>query len=397
MPCATLVAMTTLFDPLRLGEIGELATRIVMAPLTRNRSAPGNVPTPLMAEYYAQRADPATGAALIVSEATQVCPEGRGYRDAPGIHDAAQLAGWRRVTEAVHARGARIVAQLWHVGRISHFSLQPGGAPPVSSTSRAASRKAYTDEGLVPCSPPRALRDEEIAPIVARYRQGALNALEAGFDGVEVHGANGYLIDQFLRDSINDRVGSAYGGGIEARIRLLLEVMRAVAGAVGGGRAGLRISPANPLPGDAPDSQAQALFERALDELAPLGLAYVHVIEGQTGGPRDAWPFDYAALRRRFGGAWMVNNGYTREMAEAALGAGGADLVAFGRPFIANPDLAARFRAGGPLAAPDSKAYYTSGATPAAGYTDYPTLAAARGGAAAEAAGVRAGARADAS
>ncbi len=374
--------MTTLFDPLRLGDIGELATRIVMAPLTRNRAAPGNVPTPLMAAYYAQRADPATGASLIISEATQICPEGRGYRDAPGIHSAEQLAGWRRITQAVHARGARIVAQLWHVGRISHFSLQPGGEPPVSSTARAASRKAYTDEGLVPCSPPRALRDDELPGIVALYRQSALNAMEAGFDGVEVHGANGYLIDQFLRDSINDRAGgangsangSAYGGGIEARLRLLLEVMQAVSAAVGGARTGLRISPANPLPGDPPDSQAQTLFESALTALAPLKLAYVHVIEGQTGGARDAWPFDYAALRRRFAGAWMVNNGYTRGMAMAAVGEGVAELVAFGKPFIANPDLGARLLREAPLAVPDSKTFYAPGAAPGMGYTDYPAL-----------------------
>ena len=367
--------MRTLFDPCRVGDI-DLATRIVMAPLTRNRCAAGCVPTPLMARYYAQRADPATGAALIISEATQVCPEGRGFRDAPGIHSAEQIAGWRRITQAVHARGARIVLQLWHVGRISHFSLQPGGAPPLSSTARAAQRKALTDEGLVPCSPPRALRADELPGIVARYRQGALNAIEAGFDGVEVHGANGYLIDQFLRDSINDRIGSAYGGGIEGRLRLLREVMGAVAGAVGGGRTGLRISPANPLPGDAPDSQAQALFERALQLLAPLRLAYVHVIEGQTGGARDAWPFDYAALRARFDGAWMVNNGYTREMAVAAVEQGRADLVAFGKAFIANPDLGERLRRNAPLAAPDSKTFYFPGATAAAGYTDYPSLGA---------------------
>ena len=365
----------TLFDPLRLGEIGTLASRVVMAPLTRNRCAQGSVPTALMAEYYAQRADPATGAALIVSEATQVCPEGRGYRDAPGLHSAEQLAGWRRVTEAVHARGGRIVAQLWHVGRISHFSLQPGGAQPLSSTARAASRKALTDDGLVPCSPPRALRDEELAGIVEQYRRGASNALDAGFDGVEVHGANGYLIDQFLRDSINDRSSGPYAGSsIDGRLRLLLEVMRAVVAVAGGGRTGLRISPANPLPGDAPDSQAQALFERALDELAPRKLAFVHVIEGQTGGPRDAWPFDYAALRKHFGGAWMVNNGYTREMALEALASGSADLVAFGKPFIANPDLGARLRHGAPLAVADTKTYYFPGATPGAGYTDYPAL-----------------------
>ena len=377
--CASLHrTMTTLYDSLRLADIGTLATRIVMAPLTRNRAAPGNVPTPLMAEYYAQRADPATGAALIVSEATQVCPEGRGFCDAPGIHSAEQLAGWRRITNAVHARGGRIVAQLWHVGRISHFSLQPGGAPPVSSTARASARKAITETGLVPCSPPRALRDDEIPGIVAQIRQGALNAMDVGFDGVEVHGANGYLIDQFLRDSINDRTSGAYAGNtIEGRLRLLLEVMRAVAGAVGGGRTGLRISPANPLPGDAPDSQAQALFERALDELAPLKLAYLHVIEGQTGGPRDAWPFDYAALKRRFAGTWMVNNGYTQAMAEATVGSGAADLVAFGKPFIANPDLAARFKAGAPIGVPDTKTFYRGGATAAVGYTDYPAWSAA--------------------
>ena len=197
----------------------------------------------------------------------------------------------------MHARGARIVAQLWHVGRVSHFSLQPGGAPPVSSTARAAQRKAYTHEGLVMCSPPRALRDDELPRIAEQYRQCALNALEAGFDGVEVHGANGYLIDQFLRDSINDREGR-YGGGIEGRLRLLLEVMRAVAGAVGGSRTGLRISPANPLAGDAPDSQAQALFERALTELAPLQLAYVHVIEGQTGSVLNTPSIDLCSWKK---------------------------------------------------------------------------------------------------
>ena len=364
--------MTHLFDPCRVGDI-DLATRIAMAPLTRNRAAAGNVPTALMATYYAQRADPASGAALIVSEATQICPEGRGYRDAPGIHSDEQLAGWRRVTDAVHARGGRIVAQLWHVGRISHFSLQPGAAPPVSSTARAAQRKALTDEGLVPCSPPRALRADELPRIVQQYRQAALNALQAGFDGVEVHGANGYLIDQFLRDSINDR-SDAYGGSLDNRLRLLLEVMQAVTEAIGGGRTGLRISPANPLPGDAPDSQAQLLFQAALVRLAPLKLAYLHVIEGQTGGARDAWPFDYAALRRGFAGAWMVNNGYSFEMAQAAIEAGSADLVAFGKPFIANPDLALRFKRRAALAAADTKTFYFPGDTEGAGYTEYPTL-----------------------
>ncbi len=364
--------MSALFAPVRAGAI-ELATRIVMAPLTRNRAAPGCVPTALMAEYYAQRADPATGAALIVSEATQVCHQGRGFRGAPGIHTPEQVAGWKHVTDAVHARGGRIVCQLWHVGRISHASLQPAGAPPVSSTDRPARRKAFTDDGFVPCSPPRALREEEVADVVAQYRQGAAAAMKAGFDGVEVHGANGYLVDQFLRDSINDR-RDGYGGPIPHRLRFLLEVMHAVVAEVGGDRTGLRISPANPLPDGDPDSQAQMLFEAALDALAPLDLAFVHCIEGQTGGARDAWPFDYGALRRRFAGAWIVNNGYTRADAEAAITAGHADAVAFGRPFIANPDLARRFALGAPLAEADPRTYYTPGALPAQGYTDYPAL-----------------------
>lgn len=364
--------MSALFTPTRLGAI-DLATRIVMAPLTRNRAVEGNVPSPLAPEYYAQRADPATGAALIVSEATQVCWEGRGYLHAPGIHTAEQVAGWRRVTAAAHARGGRIVAQLWHVGRVSHASLQPGGQPPVSSTDVAARRKAYTAEGLVPCSPPRALREDELAGVVAQFAHGARCAMDAGFDGVEVHAANGYLIDQFLRDSVNTR-SDGYGGSIERRARLLLEVMRAVAAEAGGDRTGVRISPANPLPCGAPDSQAQALFTHALDALAPLGLAFVHVIEGQTGGARDAWPFDYAALRARFAGAWLVNNGYTQAMAEDAVTSGRADAVAFGKPFIGNPDLARRFRLGAPLAAADPKTYYESGDDPARGYTDYPAL-----------------------
>jgi N-ethylmaleimide reductase len=364
--------MPILFDPIRLGEI-DLATRVVMAPLTRNRAAPGQVPTPLMASYYAQRADPATGAGLIVSEATQVCPEGQGYLDTPGLHSAAQVAGWRLVTDAVHARDGRIVAQLWHVGRISHVSLQPGGAAPVSSTARPARGKTFTRDGFVPCSAPRALAEAEIPGIVAAYRAAAARALEAGFDGVEVHAANGYLIDQFLRDSINDR-SDGYGGPVARRVRLLAEVMEAVAAEIGGGRTGVRLSPVTPVNDAGQDSDPQALFAHALDRLAPLGLAYVHVIEGQTGGPRDVAPFDWAALRRRFAGPWMVNNGYTREMAIEAVASGAADLVAFGRPFIANPDLGRRLRDGAPWAVPDPRTYYGGGAE---GYTDYPAFDAA--------------------
>ncbi len=365
--------MPTLFDPLRIGDI-ELATRIVMAPLTRNRASAGQLPNELMLQYYAQRADPATGAGLIITEATQVCPEGQGYLDTPGIHSAEQVAGWRRITDAVHARGGRIVVQLWHVGRISHVSLQPGGRAPVSSTARPAHGKTFIAGGFAPCSPPRALATEEIPGVVEHYRRAALNAIEAGFDGVEVHGANGYLIDQFLRDSINDR-SDAYGGRIENRVRFLREVMQAVVGAIGGGRTGLRLSPVTPSNDAGPDSDPQALHEHAVAMLAPLNLAYLHVVEGQTGGARDYAPFDYAALRRRFNGAWMVNNGYTRAMALDAVASGAADLVAFGKPFIANPDLGRRLREDAALNAPDTATFYGGGAT---GYTDYPTLDVAR-------------------
>ena len=357
--------MTTLFDPIRIGDI-DLANRIVMAPLTRNRAAPGQVPSTLAVEYYRQRAK----AGLIISEATQVCPEGQGYLDTPGIHSAEQVAGWRRVTDAVHAEGGRIVAQLWHVGRISHVSLQPNGAAPVSSTARRAETKTLTAAGWEPVSTPRALRTDEIPGVVGSYRHAARCAIEAGFDGVEVHGANGYLIEQFLRDSINDR-SDAYGGPIENRARLLVEVMQAVAAEIGGGRTGLRLSPVTPANDAGPDSNAQALYDYAVAQLAPLKLAFLEVVEGATGGARDFAPFDYAALRRRFSGAWMVNNGYQRQMAVDIVASGAADLVSFGRPFIGNPDLVRRLREDAPLAAFDKKTLYGGGAR---GYTDYPTL-----------------------
>jgi len=361
--------VSSLFDPLRIGHIA-VDSRIVMAPLTRNRAGPGQVPTELMATYYAQRADPATGAGLIVSEATQVCAEGQGYLDTPGIHNTAQVAGWRRVTDAVHARGGRIVVQLWHVGRISHVSLQPGGKAPVSSTSRPATTKTFTADGFVTCSPQRALATDEIPGIVDHYRRAAALAIEAGFDGVEVHGANGYLIDQFLRESINDR-SDDYGGPIAHRARLLLEVMTAVADEIGGGRTGLRLSPVTPSNDAGPDSEPKALFGHVVDALAPLKLAFLHVIEGQTGGPRDIAPFDYAALRERFAGTWIVNNGYTREMALDAVASSRADAVAFGKAFIANPDLGRRLREDAVWNPLDTARLYGGGA---AGYTDYPTL-----------------------
>ena len=364
--------MSTLFDPIRLGDI-DVATRIVMAPLTRNRASAGQVPNELMAQYYAQRANPATGAGLIVSEATQISPEGQGYLDTPGLFNTAQVAGWRRVTDAVHAQGGRIVVQLWHVGRISHVSLQPGGQAPLSSTATPAKTKTFIAQGFADVSAPRALRTDEIPGVVAQYRRAAELAIEAGFDGVEVHGANGYLIEQFLRDTINDRT-DPYGGSIENRARFLLEVMQAVTGAIGGGCTGLRLSPVTPANDAGIDTHAQQLFEYVGRQLAPLKLAFVHVVEGATGGPRDNAPFDYAALRAAFGAPWMVNNGYTRPMALDAVAGGSADLVAFGRPFISNPDLGRRLREDAPLNELRPALLYGGGAE---GYTDYPALGAA--------------------
>ena len=364
--------MTSLFDPLRFGDIS-VANRVVMAPLTRNRAAANQVPSALAVEYYTQRAS----AGLIVTEASQISPEGQGYLDTPGIHSPAQVAAWRKVTDAVHAQGGKIVIQLWHVGRISHVSLQAGGIAPVSSTARTAVAKTFTTDGFVDTSAPRALRLDEMPRIVADYRHAARCAMQAGFDGVEVHGANGYLLDQFLRDSINDR-SDAYGGLIANRARLLLEVMAAVADEIGAGRTGLRLSPVTPVNDAQQDSDAQALFNHVVEQLAPLKLSFLHVIEGQTGGARDIAPFDFEALRMRFKqgnpqGAWMVNNGYNRQMALDAVVGGHADLVAFGRPFISNPDLVQRLKLDAPLNKLNTKTMYGGGAE---GYTDYPALAA---------------------
>ncbi len=363
--------MTSLFEPTHIGDIA-VANRIVMAPLTRNRATANQVPSELALTYYVQRAS----AGLIVAEATQISREGQGYLDTPGIYSPEQVAAWRRITDAVHAAGGKIVLQLWHVGRISHVSLQADGIAPVSSTSKVAAAKTFTTDGFVDVSAPRALRLDELPRIVADYRHAARCAVQAGFDGVEVHAANGYLIDQFLRDSINDRTDD-YGGCIAHRTRLLVEVMTAVALEVGAGRTGVRLSPITPVNDAQQDSDAQALFNSAVEQLAPLKLAFLHVIEGQTGGPRDLAPavaaFDYAALRSRYmvgnpNGVWMVNNGYTRQMALDAVAKGDADVVAFGRAFISNPDLVARLKADVPLTKMNPKTLYGGGAE---GYTDY--------------------------
>ncbi|WP_045736713.1 alkene reductase [Xanthomonas sp. MUS 060] len=354
-----------LFKPLRLGAIA-LANRIVMAPLTRNRAeGEDRLPSALAAEYYGQRAS----AGLIVAEATQITPMGQGYKDTPGIYSDAQVAAWKPITDAVHRGGGNIVLQLWHVGRISHVSLLPEGAAPVAPSALRADAKTYTAEGFTDVSTPRALRLDEIPGLIEDYRRAARNAIAAGFDGVEVHAANGYLIDQFLRDGSNHR-DDAYGGSIENRTRLLFEVVQAVAQEIGGERTGVRLSPVTPA-NDAHDSDPQPLFERAVERLDPLGLAFLHVIEGSTGGPRDNIAFDYAALRAKFHGPWLVNNGYDKAMAEETIASGRADAVAFGRPFIANPDLVERLRRNAPLNTLNADTLYGGGAK---GYTDYPTL-----------------------
>ena len=364
--------MTHLFAPLHFGAM-TAANRIVMAPLTRDRAGPGQVPTPLMATYYAQRAS----AGLIVTEGTQISAEGQGYLDTPGIYSAEQVAGWKKVTNAVHAKGGKIVVQLWHVGRISHLSLLPEGTQPVSSTATRAQGKTFTAKGFEDVSEPRALRTDEIPRLIEDYRLAARHAIAAGFDGVEVHGANGYLLEQFMRDSINDR-SDAYGGSRENRARLVVEVMTAIAAEIGAGRTGMRLSPVTPANDAGPDSDAQATYELVVEKLAPLKLAFIHVVEGATGGPRDIAPFDFTALRTRFKqgnpqGAWIVNNGYTREMAIEAVASGAADLVAFGKHYISNPDLAERLKVGAPLAQPVRETLYGGGAK---GYIDYPTMAA---------------------
>lgn len=367
--------MPTLFDTVQAGDL-RLANRIVMAPLTRNR-APDAIPTPLMAQYYAQRAT----AGLLITEATAISHQAQGYADVPGLYGTEQLDGWKRVTEAVHDEGGKIVVQLWHVGRVSHRDLQPGGGQPVAPSAITANTKTVLIKDGAPVfvatSEPRALDAEELPDIVHTYRAAALNAVEtAGFDGVEIHGANGYLLDQFLKSGSNQRTDD-YGGGIRNRARLLLEVTRAIVDAIGGGRTGIRLSPVTPA-NDVHDADPQPLFDYVVKQLARLNLAFIHIIEGATGGPRELpdRPFDYAALKAAYRaaggkGAWIVNNGYDAALAEEAVQDGRADLVAFGKAYIANPDLVQRLRTQAPLNPPDPATFYGGGAK---GYTDYPAL-----------------------
>ena len=358
--------MQTLLSPYPLGTL-ELPNRAVMAPMTRNR-APGHVPNPLMAQYYVQRAE----AGLIVTEATQVAPESLGYPDTPGIHSDEQVAGWAGVTRAVHESGGRIFLQLWHVGRIAHPAF--AGAEALAPSAIAAQGQTYTPEGMQPFVVPRELDAAGIARIVEAYRVGARNARAAGFDGVEIHGANGYLIDQFLRDGTNRRK-DAWGGSVEKRARFLLEVTRAVVGEWDDKRVGVRLSPSGTF-NDMRDSDPLATFGHALRELAKLPLAYVHLVEGTAADERHGGTIvPTAALRPSYPGTLIVNGGYDVQRAERVLAAGEADLVAFGVPYLANHDLLERFRSGAALNEPDTATFYGGGEH---GYVDYPTLAAAR-------------------
>ncbi|HFI5642804.1 TPA: alkene reductase [Raoultella planticola] len=357
--------MTTLFQPYDLGPI-TLANHIVMAPLTRNRAGAGLVPNELAATYYAQRAT----AGLLITEATQISAQAQGYQDTPGIYTQAQIDGWRKVTDAVHAKGGRIFVQLWHVGRISHVDLQPGGAAPVAPSAIRAGTKTFVNNGFTDVSEPRALELQEIPGIIDDFRKAAANAIAAGFDGVEIHGANGYLLEQFLKDGANQR-NDEYGGSVENRARLLLEVTAAVKDEIGAERTGVRISPVSPANAIS-CSDPQPQYDYLAEQLDALGIVYLHVVEGATGGPRDVSPFDYDALRRRFKNTWIGNNGYDLALASTQLAQGKADLFAFGRPFISNPDLVERLKTGAPLAPLNPETLYGGGAQ---GYTDYPSLA----------------------
>ena len=357
-----------LFTPYRMGPI-ELKNRLVMAPLTRSRAGAGNVPSDMATTYYGQRA----GAGLIVTEATQASAGGQGYVATPGVHSEAQVAGWKRVTDAVHRAGGLIFVQLWHVGRISHPDFRNGEPPVAPSAIAPRGVQTFTAEGLKPIPAPRALDAGEIPGIVQEFRRAAENARAAGFDGIEVHGANGYLLDQFLEDGTNQRTDD-YGGSVENRARLLFEVLAAVSDVWGGERVGVRLSPGGTF-NDMCDGDPQATFGYVARRLATLKLAYLHLIEpSQPCGEHPMPCLSARFFRPLYPGTLIVAGGYTRERANEVLKAGLADLVAFGQLYLANPDLAERFRHRGPLNTPNPDTFYGGGAE---GYIDYPALKAA--------------------
>lgn len=355
-----------LFQPVKLGPYW-LANRIVMAPLTRSRASADGVANTLMAEYYAQRAS----AGLIIAEGTNISPSARGYAFTPGLYTAQQVEAWKPVTRAVHARDGKIFVQLWHVGRISHPSLQPHNALPVAPSAIRPQTRSFTETGFQGCVTPRALETSEIPLIVEEYSEAARNALSAEFDGVEIHAANGYLLEQFLRDSTNRRT-DAYGGSLENRARLLLNVVDSVVRVLGAQRVGVRLSPVSCVNDIGPDSDAEATYGHVVECLNRLGLAYIHVIEGMTQGPREVPDsFDLQLLRRTFSGLYIANNGYNLDLAVRARAQNLADLIAFGRLYISNPDLVERLRSGAAFNVPDQATFFGGGAK---GYTDYPFL-----------------------
>lgn len=360
--------MPTLFDPIRIGAI-EARNRILMAPLTRGRGTRAHVPTPIMAEYYAQRA----GAGLIISEATGISQQGLGWPYAPGLWSDEQVEAWRPVVEAVHANGGRIVAQLWHMGRVVHPSL--GGGQPVSASATTAPAYAHTYEGKQPHVQARALRVDEIPALLDDYRRAARNAMAAGFDGVQVHAANGYLIDQFLRDSSNLR-DDEYGGSFENRTRLLREVTQAVVETVGADRTGVRLSPNGEAQG-VDDSNAPALFVAAAEVLSKLGIAFLELREPTPEGTfrQGATPPVAPAMRKVFDGVLVLNSDYDGPRGAAAMASGVPDAIAFGRTYLANPDLPERIAAGAPLTKDVMATWYSQGPE---GYIDYPRMDAAK-------------------
>ena len=373
MPSTTLTSsadssVAALFEPLSLGAIS-LSNRILMAPLTRGRSGESRIPNDLMLEYYVQRAS----AGLIITEATQISEQGAGWDQTPGIHSPEQVEGWKKITDAVHQKGGKMVLQLWHTGRASHPDFQPGGALPISASAIAAQGEIHTPQGKKMRVAPRALGIDEIPGVIEQYRVATRNAIDAGFDGVEVHGANGYLIDQFLRDGSNQRT-DAYGGSIENRARFLLEVTEAVVNEWSADRVGVRLSPYNPF-NDMRDSDPIATFTYAAKVLNRFDLAYLHIMEALPGhffgldGVEAAAPH----MRREFKNPMILNGGYDAQTGAAAIRDGQVDAIAYGVPFIANPDLVERYRISADLNEADPNTFYTHDRK---GYVDYPALAA---------------------
>ena len=341
-----------------------LPNRVFMAPMTRNR-APDNIANAMMAEYYRQRAS----GGLLVTEGSQISEQAVGYPATPGIYSDAQVTGWKQVTDAVHEAGGHIYLQLWHCGRVSHPDFH-GGEEAVAPSSIRPAGDAFTFEGLKPFETPRELSLSEIADVIEDYRKGAANSIAAGFDGVEIHGANGYLLDQFLRDGSNQR-NDAYGGSLENRAKLILEVTEAVCAEVGADRVGIRLSPLQPF-NDIKDSNPEATFSYVVEQLNRFGLAYLHVTEMGSEAPGAAGPaFDLGKLRAIWNGVYITNAGYDADKGNAAIAAGDADAIAFGVPFLANPDLVARLKAGAEFNAPDMDTFYGGDEH---GYSDYPIL-----------------------